>query len=308
MLSVSVVVTTFNRPRLVLRAVQSVLSQTRAPDEVIVVDDHSPDWPNEGLETLAASIPRLKIIRLDERGGPQVTRNTGARTATGDILMFLDDDDRWAPDKIEVQAKLLEERPELGWVYTGMISIDDRGEPDTSETDREISRSSHHTEGHVWPDILYRNFIGPTSAVAMRRDLFARVGGFDPTLPAMQDFDLWVRLARAAPVAYDGRHALYFSAKSNVSQRVSDAPGKYQNAIGMLIEKYAHDMDARPDVKRRAESGFQILLASKHTDAGNYPRAVLAMARAALLDPGALTRLLGWAGRRIAARLERHQV
>lgn len=305
MLSVSVVVTTFNRPRLVLRAVQSVLAQTRAPDEIIVVDDHSPDWPNEGLEALAAASSRLKLMRLPGRGGPQLTRNTGARAATGDILMFLDDDDRWAPDKIEVQMRLLEASPELGWVYTGMISIDDRGEFDKGEPDREISRSSHHTEGHVWPDILFRNFVGPTSAVAMRAPLFARVGGFDPTLPAMQDFDLWVRLARAAPVAYDGRHALYFSAKSDVSQRVSDAPGKYQNAIEMLLQKYAQDMELRPDVRRRAQSGFHILLASKHTDAGNYPKAMLSMARATLLDFSALKRLSGWAGRRVAAAMSR---
>ncbi len=301
MLTCTAVITSCNRPKLVMRAVNSVLRQTRVPSELIVVDDCSDTWPHEQLEALRATNSTIQLIRLSSRKGVQVARNVGALAARGDILMYLDDDDEWAPAKCDAQLKQYETDPAIGWAYTGLLAYDE-----TSGERRLLHQSSDHKSGWVWPDILFRNFVGVTSALSVRRQLFNRIGGFDPMLPAMQDYDLFVRLAKSAPVIYDGGHNLIFSAASDAGPKISRSVKHYYTAVDYLSKKYEPDLLAVcPSVRSRMRSQFHILLASKHLDHRQYLRAATCFARALREYPNSGERLRRAAARRLLQKARR---
>lgn len=294
------IITTHDRPLLLRRCLASVLAQTRPATEIIVVDDCSELPAASALAGMEQDAPQLEVLRLDTPGGAQAARNLGAGRATGDVLMFLDDDDRWTPEKLAAQMHLFETRPEVGWVYTGMQALDERG-----GAEKLLHKSARHASGRVWPEILFRNFAGPTSAVAVRRALFHEVGGFDPALRAMQDYDLWIRLARAAPALHDGAHHLLFAARIDTPGRLSRNIDNYYAAAAYLIEKYRPHVRALPAAEARMRSNLHILLASKHYDRNELPGTLACLARAVRADPGAALRIARFAGRGTLAAFAR---
>ena len=267
--SCSVIITTCDRPDQLRRSIASVIGQTVHPTELIVVDDCSvipvedPVRERGGFE--------IHYHRLMERSGASAARNAGATLAHGEIIMFLDDDDVWEPPKIETQLGIFDMHPEAGTVYTGMLSVDD------TDRGRVLHASSGHLSGETWPQILFRNFVGPTSAVAIRAPLFRRVGGFDQQLKALQDYDLWLRLCMAAPVLYDGAHNLRFSAVSASTGRISADVHNYTIGFGYLRDKYRSELDRlTPWQRRRFRAQAKLVEAGKHLQQRNY---ALAMAR-----------------------------
>ena len=115
---ISVVIPTYNSGRLVVEAVESALSQTRPPEEVIVVDDGSTD---ETRQQLSPFLDRIQYIyQLNQRVA--AARNTGLKHATGDVIAFLDADDVWHPSKLERQLAVLERRPDVGLLATQVVA------------------------------------------------------------------------------------------------------------------------------------------------------------------------------------------
>ena len=188
MVAVSVIIPTFNRRDRVREAVASVLSQERADYELIVVDDGSTDGTDAALDPLAS---RLRYVRQDNRG-VSAARNAGAALALGAWLAFLDSDDVWLPNKLAVQLAHAAAHPNMRVCQTGEIWIRNgvRANP-----------CAHHRkpDGDIFVASLQRCVVSP-SAVMLRRDLFDAVGGFDERLPACEDYDLWLRIARTTPV------------------------------------------------------------------------------------------------------------
>jgi glycosyltransferase involved in cell wall biosynthesis len=181
---VSVVIPTCDRPPLVARAVRSALDQTYERLEIVVVDDGSTSpliLPPE-----LALDPRVRTLRLDVPGGAGEARNRGVHVCHGELLAFLDDDDEWRPTKIERQVEVLGRCGEsVGAVETGYDLWDgprlvDRCLP---QTDRDL-RSALLAQPHMQP-----------STVLMRRSAFEELGGFDPELTRVEDWELWVRFA-----------------------------------------------------------------------------------------------------------------
>lgn len=113
---ISTIIPAYNADRYIAAALDSVLSQTRPPDDIIVVDDGSTDGTPDVLKTYAA---RIRIITQENQGGPRAL-NVAIAAATGDTLSFLDADDLWLPEKLRVQAAVLSADHELEAVF-GMI-------------------------------------------------------------------------------------------------------------------------------------------------------------------------------------------
>lgn len=182
---VSVVVPTYNRSGLVGRAIRSVLAQSFQDWEMLVIDDASEDDTEEVVAGFSDS--RIRYIQHATNQGGSAARNTGIREARGTYIAFLDSDDTWLPSKLELQVKAFSKSDtSVGLIYTGMIHKHENGES---------SKYPPRFRGNLTHNLLTRNVIGSTSTAIIRGDVFERVGGFDPGLPARQDVDLWLRIA-----------------------------------------------------------------------------------------------------------------
>ena len=282
----SVIIATCDRPDQLRRSIASVIGQTVRPAELIVVDDCSVSPAKSPVAERTGVGFEIRYHRLMERSGASAARNAGARLAHGEIIMFLDDDDVWEPHKIETQLGMFARHAEAGTVYTGMLAVDD------TDRGRVLHASTGHLSGGTWPQILFRNFVGPTSAVAIRARLFVSVGGFDQRLNALQDYDLWIRLCIAAPVLYDGAHNLRFSAVSASTARISTDARNYKAGFKYLNLKYRSELDRLTHWQRRQfRAQAKLVEASKHLEQRDYAHAIWQLGIALGLYPPTFFRL-----------------
>src|SRR5690554_5076218 len=207
-MNVSVIITTHNRPASLKDAVDSVLSQSLMPFEIWVINDGERNDVVDFYETEG----KVQVHTNSASYGANYSRNKGASLAKGDVLMFLDDDDTWEVNKIHHQIQTLTAHPAAGMVYTGKIMVYD--------TDRstELYRAPANISGCLYPEILKKNIIGTTSCVGIKKEIFFQAGGFDESLPAMQDYDLWVRICQLVPVVGDGEYHVRYTLNKNTKK------------------------------------------------------------------------------------------
>lgn len=188
--SISVVIPSYNRLPLLINALESVLAQTSKVDEIIVVDDGSNDATGEEI---SLRFPQIRLITQANRG-VSAARNTGIRAAGCDWIALLDSDDRWLPDKIKTIRQAQVEHPQFllyhsdeFWIRNGV---------------RVNAMKKHQKSGGwIFQQCLPLCVISP-SAVVIKREIFDRVGLFDESLPACEDYDLWLRICQQMPVYY----------------------------------------------------------------------------------------------------------
>jgi glycosyltransferase involved in cell wall biosynthesis len=189
--AVSVVIPTRNRRHLLPRTLASVLGQVGVELEVIIVDDASDDGTQRYLHELRDD--RVRVERHERPTGPAEARNLGIKLAAGEFAAFCDDDDLWAPDKLAQQLDALRRQPEVRWSFVGTVLVD--------EHLRVVGARRPPTGPQVARELLARNLILSGSSVVAATDLLLDVGGFDPSLALLADWDLWIRLALESPFA-----------------------------------------------------------------------------------------------------------
>jgi glycosyltransferase involved in cell wall biosynthesis len=210
-LLITTVIPTYNRPEKTLRALASVLNQSRLPDEVIIVDDASnpPFEINSNFDQT-----KIKLVQHQKNLGVSSARNTGIAKAKGDWIAFLDSDDEWDRFKIEKQVQDVEANPQIKLFYTDEIWL---------RSEKAIKRKKHqckHT-GHIFEACLKQCFIG-ASTLLIDKSVFDKVGLFDPSLRICEDYDFWIRaslkhkvhLNREALVTKHGGHEDQLSTSS----------------------------------------------------------------------------------------------
>jgi len=180
-MKISVVIPTYNYAGYLPAAIESVLSQERLPDEIIVVDDGSTD---NTREVVAPYEPRVRYF-YQKNAGLSAARNTGTRLASGDWVAYLDSDDLWKPGKLRDQEKAVNEVPGAVLAYTGVVFLN----PDGSISDGGPAVPPER----VWPALRARNMITASSSMA-RREAVLEAGGFNEALRSCEDWDMWVRL------------------------------------------------------------------------------------------------------------------
>ena len=185
---VSIVIPTYNREHLLSRALDSVLAQTLGDFEVLVVDDGSTDETAVLMAEYEARDERIRYFIQPQNAGVSAARNRGLREARGEFIAFLDSDDEWMPEKLERQTELLQVLPErFGLVYTGVESVFSNG----SRVDLPKYR------GHIYHEMLRKNVVhGGGSNVMLRRSAVERAGFFDEGIPAIEDYDYWIRVTQ----------------------------------------------------------------------------------------------------------------
>lgn len=177
---VSCIVPVYNGERFIGEAIQSILAQTYAHREIIVVDDGSEDGTADVLQSLGG---QLRVIR-QENQGPSLARNRGMEESHGEFVAFLDADDLWVEDKLEAQMEILVERPDVDMCSGHMKSF---WVPELEEEARRFSGHPYHQE---------RPVLSACTLLA-RRELFERIGGFDPDLRNGEDTDWFIRMMRS---------------------------------------------------------------------------------------------------------------
>lgn len=185
--AVSVIIPTYNREKLVYKAINSVLQQTFSDFELIIVDDAS-------IDQTKAIVNQFEDIRIryfchGKNEGVGAARNTGIAKAQGCYIAFLDSDDEWLPDKLEKQVLRFKDVPEqVGALYTWLQIIDEH------EITEKLRRPS--LRGKIEQDLLYSNFIGTPSTLMIKREFLKKTEKFDTRLRCCEDWDMWLQLAR----------------------------------------------------------------------------------------------------------------
>jgi glycosyltransferase involved in cell wall biosynthesis len=189
-MQISVVIPTYNRLHSLIIAIESVYSQSSAVEEIIVVDDGSTD---SSADEISHRFPDIKLIQQSNRG-VSAARNAGIRLASFDWIALLDSDDSWLPEKICSirQAKNLQ--PEYLLFHSDEIWI---------RHGVRVNAMKKHLKsgGWIFENCLPLCVISP-SAVVFHRSLLATCGYFDESLPACEDYDLWLKICHQYPVCY----------------------------------------------------------------------------------------------------------
>ena len=240
---VSVIIATYNSAPYLPDAIASVLNQTFQDFEVILIDDGSTDETGHVVEPF---LSRVRLITQTNKG-PAAARNLGIWLANGDYLVFLDADDLLLPDKLKVQVEYLDQYPQINVVYSN-------GYYSSVATNGLRNKKLFSDIGYLRKDlgsppqnikILAKQNAFPLHAAMVRKEAVLGVGGFDEGLPALEDWDLWYRIAQTGSFAYlDLPLVEYRQIPSGRSSNRSS----YKMAFNQLTEKI------------EAFDGFQSLL------------------------------------------------
>lgn len=184
--TVSIILPTYNREKLISFAIQSVLNQTCSDFELIIVDDGSQDNTTNLVSKFNDS--RIRYIHHYQNAGVSAARNTGIEQAKGQYIAFLDSDDEWLPEKLEQQLQIFQDQPTVAVIYSWLIK-------ESQNNQSQTIRSSKY-RGYIYGDLLYSNFIGTPSTVIVKRECFDSGIRFDPHLPCCEDWDVWLKLAK----------------------------------------------------------------------------------------------------------------
>jgi len=289
---VSVVIPAYNAAATLSETLASVFAQTFTDYEVVVVDDGSTDSTRE---VLARYHDRVRVLSKMNEGKPASTRNLGVRNARGDYVAFLDADDRWRPEKLELQVAVLDQNPAVGLVYTGAVVIDAEGR------ELKVRSCSPEARGRIDRLLSVRNVMVGSSVVARRRAI-EEAGGFDENLTSIENWDLWVRIARRWSVEFvDQPLTLY---RVHAGNRSADVELRKRNIFRIIAKN--HDPRDRSREARRLRrdayfNAYYYVLGMGYFERLEMAPAASALWRAFCLKPQVeILRLLGLAllGRR----------
>jgi GT2 family glycosyltransferase len=273
---VSVVLPAYNRAGTIRAAIDSVLRQTFADFELLVVDDCSTDGTREVVAEVRD--PRLRLIAMPANRGAAAARNAGIGEARGAWVAFQDSDDEWLPLKLEKQMARLAE-PGFVAAYCGMLVI---GRPDGRDGARPEVRYVPRpdiavVEGDILPSLMRASILSTQTLVA-RRDALVTIGGFDESFRALIDRECALRLARLGPIACVDEPLVLqrFSANSITRETALRAEAKTR-----LVEKHLDLLRGHPG--HLAELYYSI--AHDRRTSGDLAGARRALAAARALRP-----------------------
>jgi glycosyltransferase involved in cell wall biosynthesis len=191
MQNISVIIPVYNRELLLSEAIESALSQTYKNFEIIIIDDGSTDGSRDIIQSYHQRYPAIIKTARISNSGPAAARNYGASLAAGDLLSFLDSDDIWSPNKLELQAKTMERSPQFVLIYAFYKHFFENGQ---RENNNELVRTKEAPQGNILSKLLMSCFIS-TITVLLKKNIFLEMGGFNELIHIGEDYDLWLRIA-----------------------------------------------------------------------------------------------------------------
>ncbi len=261
---VSVIVPVYNRAHLVSETIQSILSQTYEPIEIILINDGSNDGSLDLLKDYESRFPKQIHVIDQANQGQIIARNNGIKAARGDYIAFLDSDDLWLEDKLERQMPLFE--PGVGLVYSGIEIIDEEG-----RTIR-IEPADETISGDIHPQLLVKNRMTGGTVVVTAESL-NRVGVFSTDFKAAENWDLWLRICKV----YSARVVSVPLIKYRIHSNNMSGDGQLMlRAKLQIIEKHC-DLDSKDAVvahySREAYADYHYREGLNHFAEAQYQRA-----------------------------------
>jgi glycosyltransferase involved in cell wall biosynthesis len=253
---ISVIIPTFNRVDFLKETIESVRNQTFRDFEIVVVNDGSTDGTREWLQA------QQDVRGLEqENSGIATSRNNGASVARGAWLAFLDHDDLWAPEKLRIQADFVRENPDVALVAARHVRLG-----------KKFRRSRDRT--WIKGDLLVKEFSESfihTSSVMIRRDVFDEIKGFPPRYRFADEFDVWLKIAGAYPIAYVDEPLVFI--RFHHSNTSHNRLGVRSDTYDILLKHYD---PARIPVQifMRTLSDHDISFGRAHLNAGNIAEAL----------------------------------
>ncbi len=229
-LKVSVIIPTYNRAHLIGRAIESVLNQTFHDFELIVIDDGSIDDTYEVIKEFQKKDNRIIYLKHDKNKGASAARNSGINVSRGEYISFVDSDDEWLPEKLEIETKILDHDKNLIICSTGYKFINEKnGETiGTSKIQKKI----------VSGEIILRAICNTTINFTVVRKKAIEIGGFDEKLPSREDWDFWIRITSLGKGYQDSLNLVnnYTMRNDHVSSGISNK----LNGTEALLKKHNH--------------------------------------------------------------------
>jgi glycosyltransferase involved in cell wall biosynthesis len=292
---VSIVIPVKNGERFITDAVVSALNQGADVREVIVVDDHSTDQTREVLKRTEDI--RLRIV-LNDGTGVSAARNTGARIAAGDWLLFLDGDDRLCSGAVRKLSALVGSAPEAVVIYGDFDRIDERGQ---SAGIRRFYRRLQPS-GWILERLLIRFLLGNAGTSIVRAQAFRQAGGFNECLRFCEDWHLWCLLAAIGPFRF-ARGTRVLEYRLHSSNTMNGTSRHYKDFIPAIDAVFSDALigrrltgDKRKRLRAAAETHMMSYSGMLAARAGNYRQAAsyawMAATHCPRASPRALARIL----------------
>lgn len=273
---VSVVIPTYNRASLIRETIESVCAQSFRDIEILVVDDGSKDNTAE----IVKGIDDFRIQYLyQENRGVAAALDTGWRAACGEYIGIIGSDDVWLPDLLDALVPLLDANSQGGVAYARAQGMDEQGNflP-------QLTGAPERFPGHTLKSLLYGDFVSAI-AVVVRREALAQANGYDKTLIANEDWDLWIRLAMHWSVHYDPViRARYRYHRGNLTKSGSVRMMRVMQDRIRVLDKFYAQPNIAPEllaIKPLAYRNVYMDWAIRHFTIGQY-RAGAARFRQAL--------------------------
>lgn len=271
---ISIITPTYNRADFIEQAVDSVLGQTYANFELLIVDDGSTDNTRELLAP-ALEDPRVYYFH-QENQGQSVARNLALSHAKGDFVCFLDSDNYWPTGKLEHQVELFRQHPDYDVIYGDIIVIDEKGE--------EVSRKNmKRYSGHIARYMIRDNCVSMNTAMARRR-CFNELGAMSGERRVADDYDLWLRFSARFRFLYVPEFFAYYRVMDD--QISSDKTRRFDSNWRIITDFRQEFPDAMSE--QEFDSGFAAFHSRKArylASQGSRGEALAEMLKALRLQP-----------------------
>lgn len=263
---VTIVIPTWNRERLVVQAVGSVVAQTYRNWELLIADDGSTDETIDRLNRFA--LPNFRVVRSAHCGHVGRLRNLGARVGSGELIAFLDSDDLWRPDKLEKQICALR-NSDAGWSYTEYALFADDGDQIPLRSGKAPAIS-----GHIIRALLNEETGVCPCTLVVQRSLFETIGGFseDPRLSCRDDADIALRLACASETIAIPKQLTLVREHAGRLTRTLDRPHEHSAVVYEFFLQSCGD-DALQKLARARWAKCLLAAAAQRLEVGEYRRA-----------------------------------
>jgi glycosyltransferase involved in cell wall biosynthesis len=280
-LTVSVFITSYNQKDLLREAIESVLAQTRLPDEIVIADDCSSDGSQELIGSYERDHPDLiRPVFQDRNIGIPRNKNAAYRATTGDWVTYLDGDDRFLPNKIETDLAALDSHPEAEIACSNFFYINSEGSRDGAWADKQANVPTGAVDHYVFARTFPRRTIFRNEMV--RRDKLEAVDFMDPQFAMYHDWELRIRLSQSARLVYS--HQPTSEYRRNPEGISSSQAGRHLDECVRIYEKHRRliesytpqyrefvNRNVRPWIGRFAWRAFRNALERHdHTSAWSY--------------------------------------